>query len=805
MFSQEMPSSKKKLLKRASEYFNNEKFDKALPLFLKLDTLMPDNFEIKYNIGACYLNTDFEKTKGIPYLEYALEKGGNLAPNIVFYDLGLLYHLNYQFNEADVCFQKYINNAPKNDIHLVSALRMVQVCRNAIEIISEPYQFDIFPLEHPVNTENSETTPLISADEEIIYFTRSYSKFFGNLEVEFLKKVYFSVSHNRKWSEPAEITLDPGYDINSVTLAGSSPDGDLLFFSIGDEANADLFYCKLLDGKCQNLVKFPEGINSSFWEGKISVTPDGNEIFFSSSRPGGYGGKDIYRSAKDDKGNWQKPENIGPMVNTEYDEDAPFIHPDLYTLYFSSTGHSSIGGYDVFYSNRSSPNEWSAPVNMGYPLNTTSDETGFVISANGNNAYLSSAHDNKFGKYDIYKVVLRKTIPLTLIKGTIMGGDPPVPIKAKIRVVDHETKERLRYIYNPNPKTGKYLMIFPPNKNYDMIIEAENYYPQLINIFVPDQTYFYELYQEIYLKQVRVTKNDSVIGQEITVSNTFYDIYKTQVSDSLYELNESLRKKQFDDLLKIVEDIINTTDSMGLEQLDSLSYTFIDKIPDKTEKKSRNLENLFNLIENAINTEDSVSLILLDANALYNEVTNKVYFFDAKSYSPELTPVIFGKDTIYTLTELNSTKKKSDTADYKTISEVIKTQPKQRIDYKNVPDEDKKYIYFNYIYYESGRYDIKAKYMQMLNGLAQLLMMNEELGIELHGFSDYIGNPEPNLELSKNRVFNVMEFLVSKQIDIRRIVMFSYGETKSDTNSTGIDLNMQRRVEIKVFEIANNR
>ena len=681
---------------------------------------------------------------------------------------------------------------------------MLQVCNNAKDICSSPIQIDIKSLGYDINTENSETNPLISADEEVIFFTRSFSKFFGQVDVEFLKKIYCSYYKNKKWSEPIEISVNNPIPESQISLAGSSPDGNNLFFSIGSDVSSDLYTCQIIDGKCGELTKLPEIINSAFWEGKISITPDGHEMFFSSNRPGGYGGKDLYKVTKDENGTWSSLMNLGPNINTEFDEDAPFIHPDNKALYFSSNGHNTIGGYDIFSSERDSiENEWTEPTNIGYPINTTSNDIGFIISADGNNAYLSSAHDNKFGKHDLYKVILHKTIPLTLIKGTILGGNPPAPIKAKIKVIDHDTKERLRYVYNPNPKTGKYLMIFPPNKNYDMIIEAEGYYPQLLNIFVPNQTYFYELYQEIFLKQVRVSQNDSVIGQEITVTNTFYDIYKTQISDSIYEHNNNLRKQKFDDLLHVVEEIINTSDSLGLEKLDSLATENESMTENNSNKNSKTYDNLLNKIEEAISKEDSTSLLLLDANAVYNDVTNKVFFFDYNKDTPNLTPIIFDKDTIYTLPEINASQNNISSTNIEN-----KKNPQtfnQQVDIKNSPESLRKYIYINYVFYESGSSDILSKYQQMLSGVFQLLLLNNNLGIELHGYTDPIGNPESNLELSKTRAFKVMEYFVTKQIDTRRIITSNHGETGNEKTMSKNELQQQRRVEIKVFEVIKSQ
>ncbi|MBI5541782.1 MAG: PD40 domain-containing protein [Bacteroidia bacterium] len=795
--AQDIPQNRKKLQKLANEHFNNEEFSKALPLLLILDSLTPDNFEIKYEIGACYLNTPYEKTKGIPYLEYALEKGGNLLPNVVFYDLGTLYHINYQFNEAENQFKRFLEITEKNNHLRLSASRMITICNNAKEIYSNPILTEIYNIGAPINSDNSETTPLISADEEIVFFTRSFSKTYGQLDIEFLKKIYCSVLKNKKWQEPFEINIENPIDGMQISLAGTSPDGELLFFSIGNETSSDIYFCRIIDGKCNNFNKMPDVINSSFWEGKVSITPDGNTLYFSSNRPGGFGGKDIYVVTKDENGNWVDLKNLGSSVNTEFDEDAPFIHPDNKTLYFSSNGHNTMGGYDVFTSvKQDTTNNWTEPTNLGYPINTTSDDIGFVISANGNNAYLSSAHDNQYGKHDIYKVVLHKTIPLTLIKGVIMGGDPPKPVKAKIKVIDHETKERLRYVYNPSPKNGKYLLIFPPNKNYDMIIEAEGYYPQLINIFVPNQTYFYELFQEIYLKQVKINEKDSVIGQEITITNTFYDIYKTKAADSLTSEEESNKVHKFDDLLKTVENIINSTDSIGLDALDSLAENN-NILENKNNKKSSNKEynDLLNLIENAIEKTDSISLLLLDANTIYNDITSSVYFFGVDNISNNLEKVIVDNDTIYTLPKLNTIKNKEQNK--------VEIKNERIFEFKTSSENSRKYVYINNIYFDSGKSIIDKKYSQILNSIVELLLINKNLGIELHGYTDPVGDDDVNLELSKTRAFNVMEFIVSKQVESNRIIMNGHGESGNDSKGKINEMQMLRRVELKIFEVKN--
>lgn len=797
-YAQKNSSNKKKLFKTAQNYFDNEQFEKALPYFLKLDSIEPNNFEIKYSIGACYLNSSQNKTKGIPYLEYALKHGETMLPNVVFYDLATLYHLNYQFDEAINMLNTFIAKAPKSEILINKAENLLKNCKSAKQIQSTASNIDIIQLDDKINTENSETTPFVSADENQLFFTRSYYQINAGIEFLTKKEILLATRNAQQNYDVKKIPL-PESDLKAnITLAGISPDGEVLFFSIGNENNSDLYACKLNNGKCNDFIKIPEIINSPYAETSISVSPNGRTYYFSSNRPGGYGGKDIYRTIMDDHNQWSVIENLGPSVNTEFDEEAPFIHPDNKTLYFSSKGHNSVGGYDIFYSHNIMANEWEYPSNIGFPINTPGDDVGFVLSADGNNAYFASSKNNLNSKYDIYKAILHKTIPLTMVKGVIRGGDPPKPIKAQIRVIDKETQEVIKYVYNPNPNTGKYLMIFPPNKNYDMIIEAENYLPQLVNIYIPNQTYFYELYQEIFLKQVKVNKNDTAIGQEIRITNTFYDIYKTDIADSILKVEQEKRQKHVDELLKLVENIITTTDSLSEENIQKLTEK--DSVLSKDKVVKERYNKLLDLVETAIEKTDTTTLQLLDANAVYNDITNKVFFYGTGSETQKMSKIIIGKDTLYTLPAINATKPlEIKTPSLIQIKADSATKPvKKQMDFKNSPENQRRYIYISYIFYSPGKADIENRYKNAINDIVQLINSNPDIGLEINGYADPKGNEQKNIELSKKRAVQIADFLINKGISPRRIIVSGKGEIGNENDE---DLQQMRRTEIKLFEI----
>ena len=548
---------------KAQNLFDNEKFIEALPLFLKIDSLEPNNFDTKYKIGACYLNTEYEKTKAIPYLQFALKHGENLIPFTVFKDLGTIYHLNYQFDKALEYFNRYKKLSDADDKYQSYTDSLMEVCVYAKQLVADSLNIIVKKLPANINTEMSEEDPFISADNSILYFTRENNI---NSKKHEIKIMFSEKKGENKWSNPKELIIEKKFRKKDIKIAGVSPDGQQIFLSILNNGNYDIYLGQVNNGKCNNIKRLSNAVNSKFDEFRCTISSDGSKLVFSSNRQGGYGGKDLYSVDIDSLGNISNPENLGDEINTKYDEDAPFLHPDNKSLYFSSNGHQTIGGFDIYLTEFA--NEfWTRPENLGYPINSTYDDYNFVLSANKGTAYTSSNQHKKYKDYDIYKIIINKSIPLTLVKGTILAGNPAKPIKATIRIIDKETNAKLKYIYNPNPETGKYLMIFPPNKNYSMIITAEGYLPYQVDIFVPDQTYFYELFQEIILSPIKLDNEGNIIGQEISVKNTFYDIYNTLHQDSIQI--DTIYKKDYTELLNLINKLIQTTDTISLERIDT--------------------------------------------------------------------------------------------------------------------------------------------------------------------------------------------------------------------------------------------
>jgi hypothetical protein len=633
---------------KADKFFLINDFASALPIYLELDKTEPKDALTNYRIGLCYFNQADDKLKALPYMEYALANKNDRIPEKIHQYLGQLYHLNYQFDKAIASFTAYKKSLAKNDTKLTEVERQLQVSRNAQRLISDTLDVFIQNVGAPINTSYTEYGPVISADESILLYTslgpQPSAKKTGVAPIS-VEREDISIAYKKdgNWSAPKSIGLYTKTNIGSV---GLSPDGQhLLIYMGGQTNNGDIYSCGLQGDSWTNPVKLNSKINSAFQESSASLTPDQKTMYFSSNRPGGMGGQDIYCIRKNANGEWGEPVNLGPGVNTPYDEDSPFIHPDGKTLYFSSNGHNTMGGSDIFktvYQGKS----WNKPVNMGYPINTVYNDNYFVLSADGKKGYYSSNRPGGLGGQDIYFLGIPEeqgVVPLTMMKGKIITGDKQVPVK--IQVIDKGNGEVIKNVYDPNIKTGQYLVIFPPGKSYDMVIEAKGYMPYLVNICIPNQDYFHELYQEIRMKGI--VEAGKQIGQEVSIKNVFYDISK----DSTL-IDPSKFGKDKLDLYDLMDNIIAASDSIALNYLLNMMYN-----------------------------DKSVDLTKIESEPL----TGTYYYSDNEG---KLQPVVINGDTIYTLPAF------SVTADQLSKVETPKVAEKQQITKETVIRPNLTYIIF---------------------------------------------------------------------------------------------------------------
>jgi len=472
-------------LERADYLFDEGDYQIALPYYTQLNKSHPKDLSLLYKMGVCYLYKNDEHEKSIECFTKILEK--NRKASDINYYLGRAYMLNYKFDEAIDCFNKYLGQKISKD-RRAETEHYVENCNNGKKLMANPVDVKIENIGPPVNTEASEYVPVISSDESVLIFTYRGPKSTGgrqNIYNQpdpygiFFEDVFSSNRVDGKWSDPQSL----GTNINGVghdACIALSSDGQKLFVYKNLTPGMGDIYISHLQGKEWSIPEPLKGdINTpNYWEGSITISADEKTVYFASERPGGYGGRDLYKATLQPDGSWRDTMNLGPGINTPYNDDAPFIHPDGTQLYFSSEGHNSMGGYDIFRVDLQLDGKWSEPVNVGYPINTTDDEKFYVLTADGKKGYYSSGKPGGYGQQDIYTVepgVVGKKVVLTLLKGQVTHNDQPT--EAEIIVTADSGKTQA--VYKSNGATGKYLVNLPSGHDYKVTYKLNGYDDQI--------------------------------------------------------------------------------------------------------------------------------------------------------------------------------------------------------------------------------------------------------------------------------------------------------------------------------------
>jgi hypothetical protein len=466
-------------------------YEDALSDYLQLLNEDPRSESYNYNVGVCYLNNNTNKAKAVPYLEIVTRKEKH-DPNAE-YLLGRAYQYANRFDDATTAFKKFKAEAKGTVFNLVDADLQIQHCINAKELMKFPVDVKFQNLGSNINSEYNDYYPFVTSNESfIIYNTKRPEKNAGKMENgNYNNSIYISrvVSGEYMKASPIGAPINAG---NAGTeVIGLSENGDnILLFTPEGLGKGNIFISKL-DG--QGVYSKPEKldakINSGGDEIAASISSDGNTLYFASSRKGGVGGTDIYICKKLSNKKWSEPMNAGKDINTPYDEDFPNISPDGKILYFSSKGHTSMGGYDIFKSNfDETANTYTSPKNLGYPINTTDDDMNFRISKNGKYGYIASAKSGGQGDFDIYRVTFNEVeSDYSVVIGGFSSKDGSDINYSDcfISVNDNITKQLVGN-YIPNPSTGRFVVILPPGK-YQMSIDAPGFKPVNQNIEVFDK------------------------------------------------------------------------------------------------------------------------------------------------------------------------------------------------------------------------------------------------------------------------------------------------------------------------------
>lgn len=539
--------SESKALKNAERHLSYDEYKQAIPYLKEAAGYNNKNALTQFQLGKC-LFINYQKKEALKHFESAYKLNKEVDAELSWY-YGQTLHYVLRFDDAVEQYQRALTKVRAKDPRYRKVQMAIVHARYGKEAVKYPVKAKIINVGPPINTQYAEHSPVISADESVMIFTTIYPSNEGCKGDPMcgLEDIYISQGDGKKWGKP-----EPIKSVNTTNhdaTIGLSPDGQRLFIYKNPPGYGDIFVSELDGNDWGKPSSMGSPINSKYWEEVVSIAPDGKTLYFTSERPGGIGASDIYKATLGEDEKWSEPVNLGTLLNTPYEERAPFIHPNGVELYFSSDGRKDgIGGFDIYRSTMLEDGTWGTPENMGYPINTPDDDIYFVLSADQKTGYYASAKEGGYGDKDIYKIVMPEDEPpvvveedtevvvavkanaLTVLKGVVTDAKTGEPLEGDIRVIDNELNQVVA-TFKSNSSTGKYLTPLPAGKNYGIEVSRDGYLFKSLNVNVPKSEGYQEVVKDIELSRIE-------IGAEIRLNNIWYDYDKSTLRpESVAELD----------------------------------------------------------------------------------------------------------------------------------------------------------------------------------------------------------------------------------------------------------------------------
>lgn len=585
----------KKSFKTGLDLFRQGRRVEATPYLLQAYEVNPNNLLLNVLLGHCNTASTMTRWSAEPYLRKALQ----IDPENyeARYDLARLYVSRYKLDSAIILFQQCLSKPGLDTMAVNRCLRRIKECRYAQIKMTKPGRLFVDNLGTTFNSPYPDYAPLISADEETFYFTSLrpgavtedldlYSGLsFEDIYYAYRDSIVDTIWHVYNAGEPVNTK---GHDATS----GIAPDESTFYVYRGLKRQGEIFTAQFDTngwGKPHRKDESEETGTAISQEQTISFTFDGKEAYFASDREGGYGGFDIWMMRKDDNGKWGAAINLGPDINTPFDEISPFIVADGKSMFFSSNGHPNMGGLDVFYAQKKdNDTSWDEPKNLGWPINTVENDAFYRHSVSGKTAYYASERmGESVGGYDVYKITymgeekgvitqsedqliayITKPVsesvseaaaeiqitPITLLKGFVYDDYTKDPLGADVVMVDNDLQKEIA-VFRSNPRTGRFMIQLPAGHNYAITVRRAGYLFHSENFDIPVVSEYQEVYKEFPLKNVSV-------GSRVVLRNIFYEFDKSTLLPQSYVELDRLYKLLVD-VPTIKIEISGHTDNKG--------------------------------------------------------------------------------------------------------------------------------------------------------------------------------------------------------------------------------------------------
>jgi len=583
-----------KAVRQGNKYFKEGlgTYREARKNYLKAYRYNPNNAELNYMIGVCYLFSD-NKFESIKYLKKSFKIKPNVTSDIRFM-LGRAYHLVHDFDNAILEYTEYKNNLPPKILVTKSGLidRLTTQCRNGKDLKNNPVRVVIINPGKNINSEFDDYNSVISRDESLMYFTtrrmQDEKSKRNPMDNKFYEDIYYSQKKINEWGTAKRFDKKINKSKNKANNAavGVSADNKELYSYIGKSNSGDIFKSIYKKGKWTRPQRLPGKINSKSRETSLCFSSDEKTMYFvSANKKTTLGGLDIFVCKKDYNGKWGDPTNIGSMINTAFDEVAVSLSANDSTLFFSSNGHNTMGGYDIFRTELSETGLWSKPENIGYPINTSDDDIFFVLSSDNKTAYYSTIRESGIGGKDIYKIIylgaekemilsgegeliagLQKPHNIFFqepqklqadtslrMQGMITDSENQEPVIAKLELIDVDVNMVVATAISD--ATGNYKIKVPAPKSYGVEIIAKEYLLYLDAIDLSK-----EPSDEIIIRNFMLDRVE--VGVKVILKNIFFAFGKSTLKPESYEeLNHVVKFLKNNETLKL--EISGHTDNIG--------------------------------------------------------------------------------------------------------------------------------------------------------------------------------------------------------------------------------------------------